>query len=81
MSSDPLIQSRMQMLTHPHDYFRFVRPDQADLLIRFRCRGIDPWIRQGEEIVRITSVQDDLKDAFQKTRDQALNGWSLQLVK
>jgi hypothetical protein len=76
---DPLIQNRMQMLTHPQDYFRFVDPALATSFVKFRCRGVDPWLKVGEEVVRLTSLNPVLEKEFQKTKKQAAEGWHLEI--
>lgn len=78
-SFDPLIQNRMQMLTHPQDYFRFVDPKLATSFVKFRCRGVDPWLKVGEEVVRLTSLNPVLEKEFQKTKKQAAEGWPLEI--
>lgn len=76
-SPDPLIQKQMLMLNHPHDYFRFVEPSQTTIRIKFRCRGVDPWIEKEDQIVRLTSLDNDLAESFRKTKAKATEGWSI----
>ena len=78
-SQDPLIQNSMQKLAYPYEHFRFVLPDQANVRVKFRCRGIDPWIRQEGKIVRLTAIDGDLADAYRKTKEKAVEGWSLEI--
>ncbi len=77
-SKDPLIQERMQMLSCPIRYFRFVSPPQAKLIIPFKCRGIDPWVKEGDKIERLSSMDSAFREAFQKTKKQSLEGWSVE---
>lgn len=76
-SQDPLIQDRMHRVIHPNDYFSFTAPDQATTIVKFRFRGIDPWIKQGEEIVRLSSIDKELAEAFYATKEKATKGWPL----
>lgn len=78
-SQDPFIQSRMYMLSRPNDFYRVVKPEQASTLVKFRCRGIDPWIQHKGEIVRLTSLDADLAEALRQTKEKSLQGWPLEL--
>lgn len=78
-STDPIIQERMERLTHPQDYCQLVDPTEADIQVRFRCRGIDPWIVHQGKIVRLTSIQTELAQALEKTQKKAKLGWPLKL--
>ncbi len=78
-AEDPLIQTYMQMLSHPHDYYRVVGPDQANIFVKFKSRGIDPWIIQEGRIARLTSIDAELQEAFSKTKEKSLSGWPLEI--
>lgn len=80
VSDNPFIQEKIHQLFHPFDYFQLVEPEQASLHAQFRCRGIDPWIAQGEEIVRFTSVNEDLKQEFERTQQLSVEGWPIRLL-
>ncbi len=78
-SKDRLIQNRMGMLADPLQYYSLVEPSEATLLIKFRCRGIDPWILHDGNVLRLTSIDAELSEALQKTKEKAANGWPLKL--
>lgn len=78
-AEDPLIQTYMQMLSHPHDYYRVVGPDQANIFVKFKSRGIDPWIIQEGRIARLTSIDAELQEAFSKTKEKSLSGLPLEI--
>lgn len=78
-SQDPLIQKRMKMLSHPDDYYRLVSKEEANLFVKFRCRGIDPWIKLGENTVRLTSINKDLEETLHQTKKMASEGWPLEI--
>lgn len=77
-SQDPLIQNRMHRLFHPSDYFQCVDFDQANKLIKFRCRGIDPLIRQRETIAPLTTIDPEIAEKLCKLKEQAAVGWSIK---
>jgi hypothetical protein len=79
-STDPLITHRMSLLTHPTDFFHLVAPAQSDLSIKFKFRGIDPWILFNDNIVLLSSLEQELAKAFQKTKEQASIGWPIEIL-
>ena len=78
-AEDPLIQQCLYMLFHPDDYYRIVQPGEASIFIKFRCRGIDPWILHEGKPVRLSSIDPELKEAFQRTKEKAAAGWPVEI--
>jgi uncharacterized protein len=79
-SQDPLIQNRMDKIAHAEDFYRCVDPSQANTFISFKSRGIDPWIKQENSIVRLTSLDPELAEAFYQMKETAVRGWPLVLI-
>jgi hypothetical protein len=79
-SKDPLIQTKMAMVLDPHSHFRHTEPLQANTFVKFRCRGIDPYIRQEEAIERLTALDPEIAALFQQTKKRAAEGWQLELI-
>ncbi len=77
-SKDGLIQNRMHKILHPDEYYHFVALEEADVVVRSRFRGIDPWILQDGAIVRLTELQDDLVQAFEQAKKRAAQGWPVK---
>jgi len=78
-SPDPLIQNRMYKIAHAEDFYRCVEPSQATTFIPFKSRGIDPWIKQEDKIVRLTSLDTELAEAFNQMKETAARGWALEI--
>ena len=78
-SKDPVVQSRMDMIVNAKEYYRLVPPDEATVRVRFRCRGIDPWIRSGGGIVQLSSVDPEIASSLQKLREKAAEGWPVYI--
>ncbi len=78
-SPDPIIQNKMHMVTHHDDYFRMVTPAQATVMVKFKCRGIDPWIKQDGKVMRLSELVPELAEALQKTKDKAAAGWPIEI--
>jgi len=68
----------MLMLSSPGQYYRLVDREQANIVIQFKCRGIDPWVKQNEQIVRLTSINPILSEALQKTKQRSIDGWPIE---
>ena len=79
MSTDPFIQNKMHMLKSPEEHYRLVEFDHSEIQVKFRCRGIDPWIRQDEKVVRLTEIDVELSELFRKTKDKAATGWPIEM--
>lgn len=78
-TDEPLIVKRMHMLLHPEDYFRLVSHDQTPIHIKFRCRGIDPWILQGNTMKRLSKIDPQLAEAFNIVKENAARGWAIEM--
>lgn len=78
-SEDPVIQSRMHMLANPKEFYHLVPPEEATVQVRFRCRGIDPWIKNGGKIVRLSSVDSEVATSLKRVREQAVEGWPITM--
>jgi len=74
------IQSQLQMIRYPDQYYHLVEKEQADMFIQFKCRGIDPWIKQKGQVVRLISVNPTLKQALQNTKQRSTSGWPIEIL-
>lgn len=79
-SQEPLIQKRMQMIFSSNQYLRLVAPTQANAFIKFKCRGIDPWIKKNGQVVRLTALNPTLREAFQRTKQRSMDGWPVEVL-
>jgi hypothetical protein len=78
-SNDPVIQHQMHMLANPSAYFRLVPPSEADIQAKFRCRGIDPWIRHENSVVKLTSLDPEFAAALRRMQVKAAEGWPIEM--
>lgn len=78
-SQDLEIQKQMQMISFPDRYFRHVDPSQANTFIKFKCRGIDPWIKVNGQIIRLTSLDPSLGETFQQVKQRSIDGWPVEI--
>ncbi len=77
-SKDTLVQDRMQKIHRPQDFCRCVEPAFADELVKFKSRGIDPWILKDGNTARLTAMNAELAEAFEKVKLKAAHGWPIQ---
>lgn len=78
-SKDPFIQQSMLMITNYNAYFKLTDPQDADRLVKFRCRGIDPWVLHKGQIVRLSSIDSELARELDSVRKKAQEGWPIKL--
>jgi len=79
-SKDAFIQQRMHMIANYNDYFSWVDPKDAEVLVKFRCRGIDPWVLHGEKVVRLSVIDPDLASEIETLKKKAAEGWPIKLL-
>lgn len=79
MSKDPIIQTKMRMLATPDEYFQLVEANEASTFVKFRCRGIDPWIQQDGALVRLTQLDVNLEEALRQVKERSLIGWPIEI--
>jgi hypothetical protein len=80
-AEDPFIRQHMHMLANHQDYFKRVAPEDADILIKFRCRGIDPWVIYQDQLVRLSWIDRDIARDLEFLQKKAQEGWPIQLRK
>ena len=76
-SKDPVIQNRMSMLANPKNHYRLAAADDAAIRVRFRCRGIDPWIKNGDSVEQLSSLDPEYALSLQKLRERSAEGWPI----
>jgi HD superfamily phosphohydrolase len=76
--SDPLIQKKMAMAQSPREHFCFVEDTEADLILKVKFRGIDPWIRSEKGIARLTALDPALREEYERIRLKTSQGWAIK---
>jgi uncharacterized protein len=79
-SDDPVIRQRMEMLANPDNYYYLANSSEAHINVKFRCRGIDPWIMDKGQIVRLTSVDAKIAEKFEALKAKAAKGWAIKML-
>jgi hypothetical protein len=83
-SKDPLIQEKLAKIAHAEKYCRLVADCPPEKRIRFRCRGIDPWMQnkkgtQENKVVRLSTLNKEFAQELEQLKAKALLGWPLQM--
>lgn len=79
-AEDPFIQKRMNMIANWKSYFKWVDPSEADVLVKFRCRGIDPWVIHDNQIIRLSFIDMEYAKEFALVKQRAAEGWPIKLL-
>lgn len=80
MADDLLIRSSMKDLHHVESLFCFVPFEEADLVIKSKFRGIDPWIEVDGSLKRLTGIKRDLLEEFLKVKELVETGWGIKFA-
>ncbi len=78
--TDKEIRRTMHKVKHPYSYFSFVRESEADIIVKSKFRGIDPWILLDGQYIRLTEYDRSLAKDFQSTKKKVTTGWSLKIL-
>lgn len=79
-SSDSIIQTKMQMILNYSDFFSLVEnEEEADLIVKSRFRGINPWIIDDSLSMRLSELDEQLAQEFDTAKRKMEKGWFIQL--
>ncbi len=77
-STEPFIQESMHKLMHAKDYYQLVAPSEAHFIVKFRNRGVDPWVLHEGGIVRLSSIDLEFAKQLENLKTKAAEGWPMQ---
>lgn len=76
-SNNPNIKEYLKKLHSVHDYFKIVDPCEACHFIKFKNRGIDPWVLFEGQCVRLCSIDEEVARAYEELREKSAIGWPI----
>lgn len=79
-SDDAIIKENLVKMNKRTDLFSVARKDTCDYLVKVKFRGINPWIKQGDSFKRLTELDGDFSQRFEKVKAQLTHGWSVTLL-
>jgi hypothetical protein len=78
---DLFIKNRMQRILNADDYFMQVdNVEMADECARMKFRGIDPLIKIGGEIKRLTEIDPEIAEEYKSVKNLMEKGWALKFI-
>lgn len=79
--SDPLIRQNMRKIIHFDQYYTLVdSAEEADVIVKSKFRGIDPWVDTGNLFERITSLDETLAREYAAAKMTMEKGWPIKYV-
>lgn len=79
-STNPVIKNKMYKITHAYDFFHLGDED-ADLIVKYRFRGINPWTRCQGTRLRLTDIDFEFAQQFDIIKKHSEIGWRIKLKK
>lgn len=79
-SEDPFIKSRFKMIFNTKNLYQIVDPKEANLHIKTKFWGFDPWITHKGQRVRLTTLSPSLEKEYQTVKDRIAKGFSIKLL-
>ncbi|MBS0605154.1 MAG: HD domain-containing protein [Verrucomicrobia bacterium] len=76
--NDSIVQMKMHRLMQADQYYRLVEPDESDILVRSKFRGIDPWILRNGQCVRLTAIDRELFAEYHTAKERMGKGWGIK---
>lgn len=80
LHDDPIIRQKMAMVMNSQDHLSLVDPSEADVIVKSKFRGINPWIRTDSGYSRLTEVDPDLAEEFDQARKVIEQGWPIKII-
>ncbi len=77
--SDPIVQNRFNQIFNAKEQFSLVNKSEADLHPKMKFRGVDPWIKKGNTIVRLTTLDSEFAKEYQNVKNVMAEGWAIKL--
>jgi len=78
---DKQVQADMHKLTHHYELYKHVDVKDADIIIKVKCRGVDPLIKQGDTLKRLSEIDQGFKQTHDALHARIAPGWGLKELK
>lgn len=79
--NDPTVQNLFLKIYNPHKHFTLGNPEEADLHPTMKFRGINPWIKHHNALIRLTDYDEELAKEYLKGKTLMEKGWPIKLTK
>lgn len=76
---DNYIRKRLYACRCIHQSFKIVDDQSYTLDFQPKFRGVDPWVRKGETLYRLTELDGEFNEAFQQLKTKCSQGYKIVL--
>lgn len=81
LHKDPIIQKKMKMAMNAQSYFTLVNTiDEANLIVKSKFRGINPWVMFESKCLRITEIDEALAKEYEQAKQRICKGWLIKIL-
>jgi len=77
--TDRIIKKKMSMLIRPHLHYSVVSRVNANLIVKSKFRGIDPWVVVDGKLTRLTLLDPDLAKDYVSVKGRLEQGEPLKI--
>lgn len=78
-SEDSYIKAQFEKLASAKEYYQLVEiGEDADLIIKTKFRGIDPWVISPLGPQRLTTLHHEIYEEFHATKERFHRGWKIK---
>lgn len=78
-SQDPIIEKKMEMVFMANHLYSVVDPAEAELVVKSKFRGIDPWVLSDGQAVRLLKLDPLLAEEYHQIEEKMEKGWAIIL--
>ncbi len=80
-SSNKVIISALHKIKHYEDCYRLCDDKEAfDVIIHTKFRGINPWVVVDGEFKRLTEIDEEFSQAYERVRKLIIDGWRVKFI-
>ncbi|MCC2646183.1 MAG: hypothetical protein K0R02_248 [Rickettsiaceae bacterium] len=80
-SNSKYIQQRMQWCRNIHKTFQIVDSGKYDMHMKAKFRGVDPWIKTKDGLIRLTEVNKEYKTKFDNLKYICEKGYNVRFIR
>lgn len=79
--TDPIIQKKMEVLKNVDAHYSVVAAanERANLVVKTKFRGIDPWVEKDSVCVRLSEIDKEFAEEYARVKEIFAKGWGVVL--
>ncbi len=79
INNDPFLQAKTKEVFNHHNRFDLTTKDDYDLSYKSKFRGIDPYVKQGNNLVFLSKINSDFAREYRRVKKVKNDGYFLKL--